>query len=284
MTQILYDAAAMHDRPIFMLTHGRTGSTWVQRILNIHPHITIWGEHYGFLDGVAKGYFRFMDQYSHDGIAVCDKRAISKLVGPATDAGLETEWFNPFTPDELTDLMRRMVTDLFARPTGGRPIRWGFKEIRYEDKMVPRFLDAMFPNSQAIILRRDPVDMLRSQTFAWQKQLGGRTLDAAELDAFIVRRLGVVGRQERLFRWLEESIPDRVIKLTYEGMVDDFENEVMRLFAFLGEDPGLMDPKALKAVRRTKRSTTPRNDSLVARIQMVSEEWHKLPEKERLGS
>ncbi|NRA97128.1 MAG: sulfotransferase [Planctomycetes bacterium] len=259
----------MNDRPIFMLTHGRTGSTWVQRILNLHPHITMWGEHYGFLDGVAKGYFRFIDNYARDGMANCDKQVISRLVGPVTDEAIQPEWYNPFTQEELTALMRRLIEDLFARPTGGGAIRWGFKEIRYEDKMVPRFLDALFPESQALILRRELLDMLRSQVLAWSREVKGRDIDSEEGDDYIRHRIQVVRRQEGIFQWAKDQIPGRVMELRYEDLVSNFEDEVQRLFAFLGEDIRLIETKHLKTVRRTKQATTRRDDALIDRIRAI---------------
>jgi len=35
---------------------GRSGSTLLQRLLNVHAGLTIWGEHGGFLKGITEAY------------------------------------------------------------------------------------------------------------------------------------------------------------------------------------------------------------------------------------
>ena len=39
--------------PIFLFTLHRSGGTLLQRIVNAHPNVVIWGEHGGFINQLA---------------------------------------------------------------------------------------------------------------------------------------------------------------------------------------------------------------------------------------
>lgn len=153
--------------PVFLLSPGRSGSTLLQRYLNCSPDLTLWGEHGGFLKNIRQAYS-----------VVCENKRVQYLLNQGKDhadllvsskeaIGVDIEWTNNFSPERFRENITCLITDFF---TNGVPahVRWGFKEIRYDDKDV-FFLKDLFPDSQFIFIVRDPFDTLASSIVALAK-------------------------------------------------------------------------------------------------------------------
>ena len=138
-----------NKQPIFIFTTGRSGSTWLQRILNVHPKVCIWGEHHGFIEDLANSYFKIIDAnptwiparenkvaYEANITTAKDSKLASKLIhpfpqnrkniiGPLRDPNLAIEWLSPFSHELLTEHYKNFLGAIFAHQLPV-DIRWGF--------------------------------------------------------------------------------------------------------------------------------------------------------------
>lgn len=152
------------NRPIFVASMGRSGSTLLQRVLNVHPEITIWGEHGGFLSGILQS----------NSVAGGDAAAANldegytqrqMVIGELSDTDVFKPWVSPFRADDLSAGIRSMMIDLFTKDLTP-DIRWGFKEIRYTDAELVSLME-MFPEAHLIVLARDIEGYATSRFFAF---------------------------------------------------------------------------------------------------------------------
>lgn len=153
------------DRPIIVLSQGRSGSTLLQRLLNVHPDLTVWGEHGAFLKGVASAHRLIVDHPSHSPNLRRGHEVRHNMIGPLSDVGAFEPWASPFLPEDVGDALRLMLTGLFTR--GLQPsVRWGFKEVRYSARDIEPFL-ALFPEAHVVVLVREFFDWVPSRFFAF---------------------------------------------------------------------------------------------------------------------
>lgn len=236
--------------PVFLLAAARSGSTYLQRLINCTSEITLWGEHGGFLRQLAQAY----SSASHPNFTrnirrakgwvpqLLEKRAVLQ---PNQRAVNTIEWVNDYEPEALREAFRGMLLALFADgvPQGSR---WGFKEIRYgEDEAA--FLQAMFPQAQFVYLLRHPVAVLRSQIDDLAKGRNGQ----------------LPGRVKALLNWQKAvtAAEPRVAAgharaFEYETVVRDTHAQMERLCAYTGSQ---YDRNAVDAIvgETTARKLTP---------------------------
>jgi Sulfotransferase family len=152
-------------RPIFILGCSfRSGSTFLQRLVNSTDEAFIWGENVGL---------------SEELIAVVAKLRSWREISRVQALDLESEggkaWIANLTPaiDEL-EPARAFLKCFYSEPTRLRGVlRWGFKEVRH-DASVAAFLLELFPAARVILLVRDPRAVLASMaTSAWYSHAGG---------------------------------------------------------------------------------------------------------------
>lgn len=142
-----------HEGPIVVLASGpRCGSTLLQRLLNSHPDVLVWGEGGGFLGRFAAAFADLRDWAS----TYETQRAALRMAADAFVA-------NALPDDgELDAAAAAFIRALFAEPAARRGrSRWGFKETR-GDARLARFLRAVLPGTRVIHLTRDVADVLRS--------------------------------------------------------------------------------------------------------------------------
>ncbi|MEM9751556.1 MAG: sulfotransferase, partial [Pseudomonadota bacterium] len=137
-----------HDRPVFILATPRSGTTIIQRCLNLSPELMIWGEHGGFLKQVRLAYRRVTQYRMLERFGVHDadtKRRVMAGEPVLFDGRWSTEWMSPFSSEIAYYAHRDFLLQLFARDVPPE-IRWGFKEVQYGYRDV-RFLSEMFPGA-----------------------------------------------------------------------------------------------------------------------------------------
>lgn len=212
---------------------GRSGSTLLQRVLNVHPEVTIWGEHAGFLSGILESYVAASQPDASKNLAAgYEHREI--VVGELSDKDSFKPWVSPFRSEDLGDAIRSMMVELFTN--GLTPeIRWGFKEIRYTDAEI-RILMELFPQAHLIVLGRDLRGYAMSRFFAF-----GNTnfdLDSEEGRQAAGKRLtnimsGWMKRYRGLLQ-LHHEFSDRSSIVAYNDLVVG-SGRPQQLFEELGE-------------------------------------------------
>lgn len=151
------------DRPVVILTTGRSGSTLFQKLLNTNPELTIWGEHEGILTQFMNAHrnvenSKWIDEHAIKGEWLLDaKRPV--------EPGRWTAWDGSFSKSIFRQALKSFLDSLFCNdlPEG---TRWGFKEIRYFSVDIVNFLLSFYPGAQFIVLMRNPVNACVSFTTA----------------------------------------------------------------------------------------------------------------------
>lgn len=158
------------SNPVFALSTGRTGSTLVQRVLNCHPDLVVWGEHFGFLNsfGSAHGQMCKPDQQLFPK-TIAENKAPQLLLPSLKNPGAAIEWANPLSLQEFERRVCNFMHNYFSSRLENHQ-RWGFKEIRYNNQETMSMLRAAYPQGKFIFIQRDPFEVTRSKVFAFIKE------------------------------------------------------------------------------------------------------------------
>lgn len=185
--------------PIFIVGLPRSGSTLIEQILASHPDVDGTSE-LPIIGRIAQEIGRFRS----DGVQY-------------PEAVIDLE------PHDLRMLGKQYLSRA-ARHRGQRPF--------FTDKMPNNFasiglISLILPNARIIDARRHPMDscwgafkqlFARGQTYSY---------DLLELGHFYVA-------YDRLMQHWQTVLPDRVLRVDYEAMVQDQEAQTRRLLAYCG--------------------------------------------------
>ncbi len=222
-------------RPVFVLTQHRSGGTLLARLLNCHDKLVVWGEHGGFLDGLAEA--RMQIERWAEQLPERSTRELRQYVRTERLADVKFRpWMSPFSPADFADQSRRILLSLFTR--GLRPNqRWGFKEIRYHRPELVQFLRELFPRGQFLLLERDMADLCVSSLLApWTLK---RQMDAGVGQDKSALRQNVRNHLHYLLmmrqNWKEALIGTGLLSISiqYENLVAGMEREMEYVFQFL---------------------------------------------------
>lgn len=220
--------------PVVMLGSGRCGSTLLQRILNSSPEITVWGEHGGFLKGIANAYATLAKNEFVRKNLENSYSLHNQLVGEFNDSGKSINWVNPFNQETVRDSFRTLLMDLFASGLNAQKVHWGFKEILYgkQDRVVEMW-DDLFPDTRYVFSIREPYSVIKSMLIAWHRHRVLRD-DWIGLETVAVncaQRWASAGNG--MLQWLA-LVNGRSLLVRYEDLIERKEESVETLFDFIG--------------------------------------------------
>jgi hypothetical protein len=152
------------EMPIFILGFHRGGTTLFQRLLNCFDHLVIFGEHKGFLEGFRVAYQNIRNS-PIEKIAFEKNSRYKNLFTHGFCA-----WYNNFNGDDFLISQRSAILQLFAIHGG---LRWGFKEIRYNNYSMMVYLKKLFPRSKMIFINRDPREIFLSRILVSWSDIDG---------------------------------------------------------------------------------------------------------------
>lgn len=260
------------DRPVFVASMGRSGSTLLQRLLNVHPALTIWGEHGGFLKGLTEAYRLVSVEPSHREQLIGGFEHRDTVIGSLDEHDKFRPWVSPFHPDSITERLKTFIVETFTE--GLTPeVRWGFKEIRYSAAELRRLME-LFPDAHLVILARDVQGYAKSRFFAFgQTNFDLESPDGIEdatskLDAMID---GWMKRYTGLLD-LQSEMAERTSVVAYSDLVSG-NDRASRLFVELGETSpttadleSVLDAKAGSSFRwnEAARANRERLDEVIA--------------------
>ncbi|MEP5766280.1 MAG: sulfotransferase [Halieaceae bacterium] len=253
--------------PIFMFGSGRCGSTLLQRALNAHPEVVMYGEHEGFLAPISHSYYKLTETRDIQRW-VYGEQAIpaEALHGQISDMEADICWVNNFTRDEVYQQHRQLVLSLLTKDLDLDQVHWGFKEIRYhKGQHVIWFLREMFPQPNFIFLFRNPAETIASGMTAWEDPEKIMHDEDRFREDVWQRFLRWTSKYVYLLNHLEE-LGDKAYLLKYEDLVSDPETHMNHIFGMLGLDT---PAKALDMFQYRVASTQnhPHKAFLVERIQ-----------------
>lgn len=226
--------------PIFLFGSGRCGSTLLQRILNTHKEIVMWGEHEGFLAPLAKSFFLLRESRNMQEYVYGDKRVAPEVVlDGLADKNLDICWVNHFIKKDVIEAYRQLLVKLIAGPVDRNKVHWGFKEIRYRrGDSVHKMLALLFPKARYIFLFRNPVDMASSAIIAWRGDALAEARKKGELREFIEKVAPIHFRgwyEKNSYLWEISSRQDINSHIVlYEDLVAGDKDVIHEIFNFLG--------------------------------------------------
>lgn len=224
-----------HRRPVFLLGFHRGGTTFVQRLLNCHGQVTIFGENRAMLSRLRLMHRAWALQARR-----LDAASYSRFAGFA-----ETfePWASPVDGDVLLTQMAAFVESLYTVD----PVStvWGFKEIRHGNRPDIAFLRRLFPEAGLILLIREPRELLRSELYvAWSPARSVR------LNRYVERFVGSYFRTIDAFTDAAKRWPDKAWIYSYEALRDGAP--LTRVFSRIGVSPDGVDRGLVRRVRRAR--------------------------------
>ncbi|MGH8371742.1 MAG: sulfotransferase [Gammaproteobacteria bacterium] len=206
-------------RPIFILGMPRSGSTLIEQMLASHPEVNAGGELPYML-------------------------SIAREIGASWEVRKEN-----FLADDqamINDLQQG--ADIYAKHTG----ELHTEGHRFTDKLPGNFqfiglIRLMFPNAKIINAHRDPVDTCLS---CYKKKL----FQTAVPYSFDLAELGnYYNLYQLLMQHWHKVLPDYVLDVEYENLLEDTEQELRRILSFceLEFDPACLEFYKLERTVRT---------------------------------
>jgi Sulfotransferase family len=216
------EIAALAERQLFFVGGApRSGTTWLQHILDAHPDICCRGEGH-FLNFLATPIGAVM-QRRREELQGKNSRLFRDLGGyPLPD------------PEDVEFLAGSAILLALAQQCDGHPYPIVGEKTPENVFYFPN-LKRLFPAAKFVGIARDPRDILVS---AWhmiprERQQSDR---AVEQMPFIQQAVGAVGQFTNGLLSLRQRYPTDVLLVTYEALLSHPETTVGALYRFLGAD------------------------------------------------
>ncbi len=197
----------------------RSGTTWLQRLLDSHPAIGCRGEGL-FMQHLAAPLDAMMTE----------RRA--RLDEKNTTVFGQAEGFPLPDQDDSDMLLATAILLALDRARAGRTVQAIGEKTPENVFLFPR-LKRLFPSARLIIIARDPRDVLSSAWHFFHQPAAGEDPDTAKA-GFIRLALPSLQAGTRQTLALRERYPADCMVVTYESLRAAPEREAAALFRFLG--------------------------------------------------
>ena len=212
--------AAMAERQLFLVGGApRSGTTWVQQILDSHPDVSCRGEGL-FAHHLAAPLEAMM---AERGRVLEDKN---------TGLFRHTGGYPLPVAEDTEHLAGTAILLAMQRQAGGKPCR-AVGEKTPENVFYFERFRRLFPTAKFIGIARDPRDVLTSAWHLFQSSSPGQDEAAAKL-TFLRSALPSLAEGARTMLALAERYPADSVLCTYEALLTDPAPVVARLFRLLG--------------------------------------------------
>jgi hypothetical protein len=225
-------------QPVFLLGFHRGGTTFVQRLLNCHREVTIWGENGALLSNLRLVHETF-GRYGHK----LDPRAYSNFNRFADQF---EPWASPVTSEELLRHISDFVASLYDVARASTV--WGFKEVNHGNGVDVGFIRRLFPDALVILLVREPRELFLSDLHTEWSDAPLTSL-SPYAEEFSLHYLETI---ERFIAAVEDA-PTAVRMLAYEQFRD--RDLLPDVFSWMGLGDEGLDRRLVEQVRRTRRGS-----------------------------
>jgi len=211
---------ALSARQLFLVGGApRSGTTWLQYLLDSHPDVCCGGEAL-FLKHLAEPLQKAM-QERRDALDAKNRKVFSHAGGfPLPDQ------------DDTGHLLGTAIMLALERQCAGKSYRAVGEKTPENVFLFPR-VKALFPNAKFIGIARDPRDVISSAWYFFQRLKPGEDEREAKL-AFIRLALPSLNAGARDMLALMENYPSDCMVVTYEQMLRAPVALAGRMFRFLG--------------------------------------------------
>jgi hypothetical protein len=196
----------------------RSGTTWLQQILNGHPDISCRGEGF-FGNSLIVPLYQLIDQWR--------KIVIEKNEQQFRHTG----GYPPPCAEDADFVAKIAILQAFQRQCGGRSYRAIGEKTPENVFMFPK-LRQILPGAKFIGIARDPRDVVTSTWHYFRKPAVGLTEDDAKF-ALLDQSLPELNMTARALIDLAQQYPVDTMLLTYAGLTRETSRVVGELFEFL---------------------------------------------------
>ena len=218
-------------RFFFVCGPPKSGTTWVQHLLDAHPNMSCWGEGH-FHTKVAGPFVETMREYNRWQTAVED------VVYQGRSS------YVPISRIEMIEVISAHIRWLMMRRGIAPEVMWvGDKTPGYTDCLPD--LQALFPDARFIHVVRDPRDVAVSRLFQRARTAANPNVAVAG-DPLYRQTVEDVARQWRegaeYVKSFAANCPGILHELRYEDLLQDFPGTARALFGFFGVEssPGTL--------------------------------------------
>lgn len=213
------EIACLAERQLFFIGGApRSGTTWLQQMLNCHPDVSCGGEGL-FFQQLATPMDSLMAER-------CRALKAKNVAIFRHNSGY------PLPEADDTDfLLRTAILLAFRQQTAGRPCLAIGEKTPENVFLFPR-LKRLFPGAKLICIARDPRDVLTSAWHFFHKKAVGQD-DIATKTAFIRSAFPSLAEGARAMIALAESHPADCMIVTYEALRGAPKPVLTQLFRFL---------------------------------------------------
>ena len=206
----------------FVCGAPKSGTTWLQRVLDAHPEVCCSGEGH-FIERFTVPVAKVLRDYNQH----------MTLVAHRVYEG--QPYYQPVSQAAFDTMMRSFIMDRMMERQPGPEIRWlGDKTPRYTGHL--KQLHRLFPEGRFVNVIRDPRDVAMARLHHAHRA-GKSYLDdpgSAEAVEFIgAGGLDWAGNIRPVTEFAQAN-PGCLHGLRYEDMIADPASEAKKLFAFLG--------------------------------------------------
>ena len=212
------ELARLAERQLFFVDgQPRSGTTWLQQMLDAHPDVSCRGEAQ-FRDHCAVPLDRAMRQ-RHAALHERNTTIFGHTGGyPLPD------------PNDTQFLLGTAILSAFRQQVAGSAVRAVGEKTPGNIFFFPQ-LRALFPQAKLISIARDPRDVIASNWHRFQDRPGATDADKI---AFIRQVLPLADRWMRAMLACQAELPDAFRMVTYEALHRSPEPVLSGLFRFLG--------------------------------------------------
>jgi len=212
-----------HMTIFFVCGSVKSGTTWMQIMLDAHPAVSCRGEGH-FVDLLVPAFQTAVNQYNQH---IEWKNA--QLIGGLGD-------YPRFTELELAYTIRTAILLLLSRQAGDKPVIAIGEKTPDNIGGLP-FLDLVFPHAKFILLVRDGRDCAVSGWFH-NRRLSSDWLAETypTFDSYAVDTAAGWAREQEIAVKFSEQRPERCLFVRYEDMAADAAGALGRTLRFLGVD------------------------------------------------
>ena len=205
----------------------RSGTTWLQQLLDCHPDISCRGEGL-FWEQLAVPLDKLMTE-RRQALTAKNQRLFAHTGGYELPDSADTE-----------ALLGTAILLALERQSAGKSARAIGEKTPENVFLFPR-LKRLFPNARFIGIARDPRDLLTSAWHFFRKPVVSGDETEAKI-AFIRGAIPPLNEGARRMLALREEHPGDCLLVTYEGLRSAPEANAAALFRFLGvsDDAGIV--------------------------------------------
>lgn len=201
----------------------RSGTTWLQQIIDCHP------------DACCKGEGLFSKDLFPSAERLIEERR--KALEAKNHGLFQHTGGYPLPTAEDAEFLAATTILMALRQQAGDKDYLAYGEKTPENAFFfPRFL-ALFPRAKFIGIARDPRDVLTSAWYFFRKSVEGQDMVEEKL-AFIRMALPSLAEGTRAMLSFERAHPDSYRLVTYETLRQDPAPAIAALFRFLGLSAG----------------------------------------------